>query len=1109
MRFFLTFLLLLIGFDVFAQVSNSYKGNFIGNARSAAINLQTLDQSGATTGQAPVWNGTAWVPGTVGGGSATNAIANTNGVGTNTTLLNPTITNGTIQTATAGVLTITNINVISNGIFGVSVSTVNLLASGTNNVTGNFNVKSYGAVGNDVVDDTASIMAAITAAGGFNGGTNGRDVYIPGGYYKVSSTFNIPYPITLHGDGSSYYELSGNDTGLNPRLGATIIDWSSITAANLFVLTNGSRVHDIAFIGSSNATLGAAIIIPWNGISGAVSAGQIANKVDIWNCSFHFGWIGIDNQVGAYWSHYNNLFVSQVWDGERVNNCVAADWGDWSIAGSTYTQNNFKANAAIEVIGGGGGQIGGWKNKVNNLVSTYGWTNGILVAPTNAFTSQLLIQNNDIEFCLGAAIRTTNVTGVNPANRFDNIQIQDNYLDCNTASTNMLIVLDGFVGMDAIITGNTFNNIFGLQPCIWQSPSNACTIGMNYNERGDLSLTTNLVQGGTINPLQLAGTLLLDNIGSSSFNRRSGTNTTFDEAWSFGDGKNQHYVTSFDWLVSANNMTLRGSNGSINMIGITSSSDFVEFFNNLNVDNILNLHSNINMGGNINMPFGGLFWQTNAGQTNVSLYVAGNGGPFVQDYTFNTNEFYTQNTPHPSIGDLANIWNTIYASNLFAQVGMTLNYGTINTVLYLDASKNVQSATVGTGLSLSGGALTATGGGSGPVLANNLPATMVSSIIYTNVYTNTLAAATTDFFISGLTAAYSAGSTKLSYVSGNAVYICTNHPTCANDWRMKLRCFLGWQTSIGMGLYTGYDINGTQMANYNVSWNLDPTAYPTNLFTWWNFTANSLTSWSLDTFNYRRTAYGSLAFTNAWLDINYQSLYGAMSVSISNETTTQVLRANLGQTTASVVAPSTGGSGYPFIWVPGGAGAVATVQNFGFDLSRPTNNIFLVVGDSIACGVSSGPSRGGWPQYAASELGGECVVYGKGGDTTPMLILVTNEIAALQPTLILNAIGGNDTSLTVYSDPLLAIEKLITKTNVIDIGPTPRFGIYPTPMYLWNWDTTNGTEYVELLNSFDTNGAIFPTMLPLYQGDPPHPNDLAHRIIGTTVASYLRLRGIQ
>ena len=60
-----------------------------------------------------------------------------------------------------------------------------------------FNVTSppYNAVGNGVVDDTAAIVSALSAAAAHGGGT----VYIPQGKYKVTSPFTVPAGVELRG----------------------------------------------------------------------------------------------------------------------------------------------------------------------------------------------------------------------------------------------------------------------------------------------------------------------------------------------------------------------------------------------------------------------------------------------------------------------------------------------------------------------------------------------------------------------------------------------------------------------------------------------------------------------------------------------------------------------------------------------------------------------------------------------------------------------------------------------------------------------------------------------------------------------------------------------
>lgn len=53
--------------------------------------------------------------------------------------------------------------------------------------SGQFNVKSYGAIGNGVADDTAAIQAAINAAGGGAAGRLGGRVIVPPGQYLLSA----------------------------------------------------------------------------------------------------------------------------------------------------------------------------------------------------------------------------------------------------------------------------------------------------------------------------------------------------------------------------------------------------------------------------------------------------------------------------------------------------------------------------------------------------------------------------------------------------------------------------------------------------------------------------------------------------------------------------------------------------------------------------------------------------------------------------------------------------------------------------------------------------------------------------------------------------------
>lgn len=62
-----------------------------------------------------------------------------------------------------------------------------------------FNVKTYGAVGDGVADDTLAIQAALDAAGAI--GVSGV-VFFPGGTYKITATLDLPGGVLLQGTGS-------------------------------------------------------------------------------------------------------------------------------------------------------------------------------------------------------------------------------------------------------------------------------------------------------------------------------------------------------------------------------------------------------------------------------------------------------------------------------------------------------------------------------------------------------------------------------------------------------------------------------------------------------------------------------------------------------------------------------------------------------------------------------------------------------------------------------------------------------------------------------------------------------------------------------------------
>jgi len=81
-----------------------------------------------------------------------------------------------------------------------------------------FNVKNYGAVGNNVIDDTAAITSCLAAAA-VNGGT----VFFPAATYKVSS-ITIPNNLTIYGEGQaqSVINFYNNNYSINTGAGVSL-----------------------------------------------------------------------------------------------------------------------------------------------------------------------------------------------------------------------------------------------------------------------------------------------------------------------------------------------------------------------------------------------------------------------------------------------------------------------------------------------------------------------------------------------------------------------------------------------------------------------------------------------------------------------------------------------------------------------------------------------------------------------------------------------------------------------------------------------------------------------------------------------------------------------
>lgn len=89
----------------------------------------------------------------------------------------------------------------------------------TSNELNWFNVKDYGAKGDNTTDDTAAIQAALTACNAVQGGT----VYVPRGNYKISAALTMYNHVRLLGDGDFVTNIVQTSTTANGLIGSSLI----------------------------------------------------------------------------------------------------------------------------------------------------------------------------------------------------------------------------------------------------------------------------------------------------------------------------------------------------------------------------------------------------------------------------------------------------------------------------------------------------------------------------------------------------------------------------------------------------------------------------------------------------------------------------------------------------------------------------------------------------------------------------------------------------------------------------------------------------------------------------------------------------------------------
>ena len=177
-----------------------------------------------------------------------------------------------------------------------------------------FNVKDYGAAGDGVADDTASIQAAIDAADAAGGGT----VYFPSGDYKTDSQVTLCSDLEMRGDMNA--KLLPSDT--------------VPTQAYYAESKSNIRINDLVIEGTGTAnTSGLQRLVQFQGCS----------EVQIHNCTFRKARESAIVADNCDQGRMSECIVEQchVYGFEVRNNCVS-----WVISDCIFYQNGNTGTAS-------------------------------------------------------------------------------------------------------------------------------------------------------------------------------------------------------------------------------------------------------------------------------------------------------------------------------------------------------------------------------------------------------------------------------------------------------------------------------------------------------------------------------------------------------------------------------------------------------------------------------------------------------------------------------------------------------------------------------------------------------------------------------------------
>jgi hypothetical protein len=339
---------------------------------------------------------------------------------------------------------------------GIKVGPSLNITSGVLTVGGVCNVRDYGAVGDGVVDDTASINLAASALTTQGFGT----LYFPDGRYLISgqiqvgngSTYsggsaNVPYNanFTVKGNGRNASVIIMNNTSGAPNILYSLLSGGGSQGQNY----NRIEIRDLGFRNSPGKTCGAAISIDYGSVVAGSSeppSGSLIENVDIGQDEF--------NQNGGFT------------DGVIVNN-------PWKLTILNVNGCGVNNAAVVPTSGAGSGHfihiIGGINVICSQIYGCF-FQYGIYIDPYSDGNGLQAFMSSDVVF-----VAVKEGIHLNGGNYASNVQLSNWLIDqgnpANVGLANVAYYLDGSVASP----GNYGQCV--LSGCYWTQRQEAVVSG--------------------------------------------------------------------------------------------------------------------------------------------------------------------------------------------------------------------------------------------------------------------------------------------------------------------------------------------------------------------------------------------------------------------------------------------------------------------------------------------------------------------------------------------------------------------------------------------------------------------------------------------------------